>query len=157
MKNQKGVILILVLGLLIVSSTSVLAWWGKEKPRPHAGMPREGMRQERFEKIAESLELTDEQKVKISKDKEALEEKIKELRDLNQELKAKIGEEINLDNPSRKQIRAYVETIGDNQTKMHLARLDHILDMHKELNPEQREIFKEMMQKRKQKPRYRPD
>ena len=113
--------------------------------------PPRGFRPERrFEGIAKELGLTPEQKVRFMKAAKQVEEEAKVINSKNKELFDKIEKELVKEAPDSKVIYGYMQQIGQNNTQIQFKRMDQIIQLRKELAPEQRIKFEKMMKERKE-------
>jgi len=133
-----------VITLLAASATGAWACGG---PKGHGagsgghGFAGHGCDGSHFERMAERLELTDEQKAAVEKihddgrgEMVALQ---KELAQARLELKSVMLD----DDPSLSEVRKLVEQIGDLETRAHMTKIEHMLAFRKTLTPEQRDLF----------------
>jgi Spy/CpxP family protein refolding chaperone len=104
----------------------------------------------RFEGIAKELGLTPEQKVRFMKAARQVEEEAKVINRKNKELFDKIEKELVKEAPDSKVIYGYMQQIGQNNTQIQFKRMDQIIQLRKELAPEQRTKFEKMMKERKE-------
>ena len=133
MLNSKSLILLLV---LIFLAGMVLA-----APPP----PRHPM----GDRLIKELKLTAEQQAKFKAGDEKLRQasegslkKIAELRD-------KIEKEMEKEEPDRQALHGYIKEIDQLRTDNQIKRMDLLLDLKKELTPEQKEQFKKLSTERK--------
>ncbi|KPJ66099.1 hypothetical protein AMJ44_08975 [candidate division WOR-1 bacterium DG_54_3] len=136
MKINKVVVGVLVVFLTVVLASEAFAWWGKEKrPAP----------EQRSERIAKRLELTEEQKAKFKDQREKMQKYVEGTRDEFRELGKKLKTELEKDNPNRATVQSLIRKIGQKQTEMQLRRMDSLLELRKILTSEQRQKFKKML------------
>lgn len=139
MKNKKFLSGLLTLMLVVGLAAAATAW-----PGPAAGKMGErgkgkGGRGEMFAR----LNLTADQKSQMLQKQQALEKELLALRQKNQTLRLKIGEEMAKDQPDRQQLAGYLKEVNDNRGQMEIKRLDFILDIKASLTPEQKAKFKQ--------------
>lgn len=152
MKTRKMLIGVCVVLLSVALATQSLAWWGggdkAKKIEP----------EKRMERIAEKLDLTEEQKEKfkalVEEQKEEKKVKMKAKREKSEERKAegekikdlakKMKEELRKDAPDRNKIHGYIKQMSEIRTGMQIKRIDSLLELRKSLTPEQKEKFKKM-------------
>jgi periplasmic protein CpxP/Spy len=134
---------LLVVMLLAVSSSQAFAFWGKEK-RSKFNDP-----QKRFELIAEKLELTEDQKKVFRAEGEKTREEMKAQGEKMKDFSEKMKAELKKDPPNRKVLHRLITKTDAMRTKMHIRRLDSMLDLREILTPEQKEEFGKMLEKHK--------
>ncbi|MBU0687330.1 MAG: periplasmic heavy metal sensor [Candidatus Margulisbacteria bacterium] len=143
MRNKNWLVLILV-GILIVSFASgALAWDGQKKGKPDG--------KQMFEKLVKTLDLTEEQKAAFIAAEEQMKDKSTALREKNKELRDKVKQEMEADQPDVALIKKCIRAAGENTIQLQLLRAEHMLKLQKTLTPEQREKFKELNKKREKK------
>jgi|SRR3989339_499096 len=115
--------------------------------------PPEGKRmnpEKMFEKMAKEVGLTGQQKDKFTAAAKQIEQEARIMRKKNRELFGKVEEEIQKDAPDRKLIQGYVQQINQNNAQIQMGRLEQIIQMRKELTPEQKGKLDQLMKSRKQ-------
>lgn len=126
MLNRKSFVLVLVLMLL-------------------AGVALAAPRHPMGDKLIKELKLTAEQQARFKagdeKLRQANEGDLKRIADLRGKMKI----EMEKDEPSRQAIYGYIREIDRLRTESQIKRLDLLLDLKKELTPEQKEQFKKLL------------
>lgn len=127
-----GIAVFGVAALLLWSATAPAAGRGKIGRGPDGESPR-------LERLAERLDLTEEQKEKIEGIHERGRAEMQELRKELMRAKHALRGEFLEDEPNAGDLKALTKKIGDLKTRMELMRLDHRLAVRDLLTPEQRE------------------
>ncbi|HVN67948.1 MAG TPA: periplasmic heavy metal sensor [Candidatus Sulfotelmatobacter sp.] len=143
MNSKKYLSGLLMIMLVAGLAGSALAWPGQAAGKMKMdglGMGRGGQGGE--EKMFSRLDLTAEQKSQMLEKRQALEKDLLALRQENQTLRLKIGEEMAKDQPDRGKLTGYFKEVNDNRGQMEIKRLDFILDIKAGLTPEQKAKFK---------------
>jgi Spy/CpxP family protein refolding chaperone len=105
--------------------------------------------EKRLERITQELGLTKEQKEKYLAGAKQIEEEAKAIRSQNREIFGKIEKEMLKDTADRQAIHNYIQQINQNNAKMQIKRMDQMLDLQKELSPEQKAKISDMIMKRR--------
>lgn len=140
---MKKMVKVLLVGFLVAALASQsLAWWGK-------GKPKKVDPDQRMQRIAEKLELTEAQKEKLISHKNGMRDQMIAHGKKMKELKDKFKAEFEKDNPSRKILHSLIRQMNDERVKMEIKRVDSLLELSDILTPEQKEKFKLMTKKHK--------
>ena len=102
-----------------------------------------------IERMAKDLGLSKEQTDKLTAGAKQVEEQAKEMRAKNKELFGQIEKELMKDSPDSKTIYGYMQEIGQNNTQIQFKRMEQIILLRKELNPEQKAKLEKFMQELK--------
>jgi Spy/CpxP family protein refolding chaperone len=105
--------------------------------------------EKRLERIIQELGLTKEQKEKYLAGAKQIEEEAKAIRSQNREIFGKIEKEMLKDTADRQAIHNYIQQINQNNAKMQIKRMDQILELRKELTPEQKTKLEKLTAERK--------
>lgn len=136
MKINRVMVGVLVVFLTVALASESFAWWGREdRPAP----------EQRIERIAKRLELTEEQKAKFKDHREKMKKYMEEEREGVKGLGEKLKAELQKDNPDRATVQSLIRKISQKQTEMQIKRMDSLLELRKTLTPEQRKKFKKML------------
>lgn len=133
----KKMSLFLLLGLMLARLTSNALATGPFGDRPRSP-------EKMLERIAQELGLTQEQKEKYLSGAKKVEADAQSLKAKNKELFAAIEKEMVKDNPDGKAIHNYMRQIGQNRTEIQFKRMEQLLQLRKELSPEQKAKFEKM-------------
>ena len=140
MRVNKMLTGILLVFLMIAFASESFAWWGKrDLPAP----------EQRIERIAKRLELTEEQKSRFKAHREKTKEDMEGLRGEIRETGKKLKTELEKDHPSRATLHDLIRKINQKQAEMQIKRMDSMLELREMLTPDQREKFKQMLDVRK--------
>jgi Spy/CpxP family protein refolding chaperone len=134
-------VLIVLLALLCLISTGAVAampWGGGRGPA-----------EKMVERIAKELNLTQQQKDKFVTGAKQVEEEAGKVRIANKEIFTKIEKELAKDSPDSKQINSYLQEMNNNQTKIQFKRMEQLIQLRKELTPEQKIKLENLMKKKK--------
>lgn len=128
-RNSTWAIMLLLGGLL--AAGSVMAQEG--------GTPAEGRRALRMERLADRLDLSDEQSAKIDRVREEGRAAATELRKEMMRLRNEMDGAMLADEPDAAAIRRLANKIGEVRTQLDIHRLETRLAVRKVLTPEQRD------------------
>jgi Spy/CpxP family protein refolding chaperone len=103
-----------------------------------------------IDRIASDLGLTKQQKDKLLSGAKQVEEEAKDLHSKNREIYGKIEKELIKDAPDRGVLSDFLQQISQNNAQIHLKRMEQIIELRKELTPEQRTKFEKLMGERKE-------
>jgi len=113
-------------------------------------MSGRGRPSEKFiERLAKDIGLTDQQKDKLLAGSKKIEAEEREIRSQNKEIYAQIKKELLKDSPDRKVISDYIQRISQNNAQIQIKRMDQIIDMRKDLTPEQKTKLEKLMGEKK--------
>lgn len=143
MLKKENVLRALVIVLVLTAlSSQALAAWGRNDRADKSD------RQEIAAAIAKKLNLTQDQIDKFKAEEQNRQKTIEADRQKIKELGDKLKEELAKDSPDRNAVNALITQIGAQMTDMRIARTDSLLKLRETLTPEQKEKFKEMLNKR---------
>jgi Spy/CpxP family protein refolding chaperone len=137
---------ILVLGLLFLfcSGWSTANAFGM---KPESGRPQP---KRMMGKLVKQLNLTKEQQENFLAQEKLIQEKDLQIRKANAKIMDKIQQEIKKDQPDLKIIKKYIDQVQQNQSLVHLSRIENMIQFRKQLSAEQKKKFDEM------KPKHEP-
>lgn len=142
MLQRENVFRALVVMLVLTAlSSQALAAWGRNNK---AGKPD---RQEIAVAIAKKLNLTQDQIDKFKAEEQNRQKTIEADRQKIKELGDKLKDELAKDSPDRNTVHNLITQIGAQMTDMRIARTDSLLKLRETLTPEQKEKFKELLNK----------
>ena len=104
-----------------------------------------------IEKMCDKLDLTAEQKEKFTAQSKKMREEMKKHHEEVKKHMDRVRQELEKDSPDRGKIHQEITKVEAVNTKIHLRRIDSLLDLKKMLTPTQREKFKRMGEKREHK------
>ncbi len=148
--NRKYLLFIVVGIIFIGISSQAFALWpmGDKQAAPKNRRP-----EKMIERLAKELGLTAQQKDKYVAQEKKIDEERKAVDVTNKEIFNKIEEELLKDNPDRKVIFDHMQQISQNMNQIQLKRMGQIIDLRKELTPDQKikleNIMKDMKQRRR--------
>ncbi|MBI5699449.1 periplasmic heavy metal sensor [Candidatus Saganbacteria bacterium] len=119
---------------------------------PLFGPPRDKdpMAERMIERMAKDIGLTQQQKDKFLSGAKQIEEEAKEIHSKNKELFDKIEKEILKESPDSKAIYGNMQLISRNMTQIQFKRMDQIIQLRKELTPEQKAKLEKIIRGRKE-------
>lgn len=145
MNSKKWLVGILVFAFLIANAPTADAFWGRKGGGEKAG------RHKIIERIANKLELSDEQKAKFKargdKTQEFVKIKYTAVKALAEKLKTELGK----DKPNRSAVSGLIRKMSRLKTDIQIRHANNLIDLKQELTPEQRKKFEEMLKQRKKK------
>ncbi|MFA6430846.1 MAG: periplasmic heavy metal sensor [Candidatus Margulisiibacteriota bacterium] len=109
----------------------------------------------RIDRLAKELGLTEGQKENYLADAKKIEEETKAIRAKNKEIFVEIEKALLKDNPDTKLIRAKIQEISQNNAQTQFMRIEQLIQLRKELSPEQKIKLEEMIKKGKEKVKER--
>jgi len=137
---MKKIIVGLLVGFMIVSQVQAMGWrdrgFNKDK------MP---------ERMCKQLELTPQQKEKFLSQGKAMNDELKKHHEEAKKHMDQVREELGKDSPNRDKIHQIIRKVEAVNTKIHIRRVDSLIDLKLMLTPTQREKFKRMGEKREHK------
>ena len=142
-KMSRGLFAVLILALLCSAAVA----FDRPNKRPMFPPPHEKM----MERMAKDLGLTKEQKAKYTAMAKQLEEESTAMRSKNKEFFDKIGSELAKDSPNRDLLFGYMQQISKNEDQMRLKRMDQMIQLRKELTPEQKAKLEKLMKQGREK------
>ena len=141
--KKENLFQVLVIALLLTAlSSQALAAWGRNNNSGKAD------RQAIAAAIAKKLGLTPDQIARFKAEEQARQKTIEADRQKIKELGDKLKEELAKDAPDKNTVHDLITQIGAQTTEMRLARTDSLLKLRETLTPEQKEKFKEMLNKK---------
>ena len=141
--NKK--ILVLVCAMIVFSGMAANAFtFG---PRIRSELKQEA----RIDRLTKEIGLTEGQKEKYLAEAKQIEEETKAIRAKNKDLFAEIEKELLKDNPDTKLIRSKIQEISQNNAQTQFKRIEQLIQLRKELSPEQKTKLEEMIKKGKEK------
>ena len=105
--------------------------------------------EKRIERFAKALGLTQEQKDQYIKESNKMKDEARNLNAKNKELFGIVEKELLKDSPDKGLIANSIEQIGKNRTKIQISRMNQIIELRKNLTPEQKEKLEKMMSSKK--------
>jgi len=102
-----------------------------------------------IDRIASDLQLTKQQKDKLLSGAKQAEEEAKDLHSKNREIYGKIQKELLKDLPDRKVLSDFLQQISQNNAQIQLKRMERIIELRKELTPEQKTKFENLLRNKK--------
>jgi Spy/CpxP family protein refolding chaperone len=141
-KNENLFRALAVVLVLTAFSSQAFAAWGKNDK---GGKPN---RQELATAIAKKLNLTPDQIAKFKAAEQDRQKAIEADRQKIKELGDKLKDELAKDSPDKNVVHELITQIGAQMTQMRIERTDSLLKMRESLTPEQREKFKELLNKK---------
>ena len=130
-----------VLLVLTAFSSQAFAAWGRNDKGGKVD------RQAMAAAITKKLNLTQDQTVKFKAEEQDRQKTIEADRQKIKELGNKLKEELAKDSPDKNTVHDLIARIGAQMTGMRIARTDSLLKMRETLTPEQKEKFKELLNK----------
>jgi Spy/CpxP family protein refolding chaperone len=128
--------------LVTAFSSQALAAWGKNNNSGKVD------RQAIAAAIAKKLNLTQDQIAQFKADEQDRQKTIEADRQKIKELGDKLKEELAKDSPDKNTVHDLITRIGAQTADMRIARTDSLLKLRETLTPEQKEKFKEMLNKK---------
>jgi periplasmic protein CpxP/Spy len=142
LKRENVVGALVIMLVLLVFSSQAFAAWGRNNK---GGKPD---RQEMGAAIAKKLNLTQDQIDKFKAEEQNRQKTIEADRQKIKELGDKLKEELGKDSPDRNTVHNLITQIGAQMTQMRIARTDSLLKLRETLTPEQKNKFKEMLNRK---------
>lgn len=142
MMRKNVLTMMLVVAILAGVSSGALAFG----PQRAKGLPAEKM----IERMAKDIGLTQQQKDKFLAGAKQIEEEAKDIHSRNREIFDKIEKELLKESPDSKAIYGYMQQISQNNTRIQFKRMDQIIQLRKELTPEQRTKLEKIMRRNKE-------
>ena len=142
MKKENLFQALVVVLLLTAFASQALAAWGRNDKGGSSD------RQQMSAAIAKKLNLTQEQIDKFKAEEQERQKTIEADRQKTKELGDKLKEELAKDAPDKNTVHDLITQIGAQTTDMRIARTDSLLKLRDMLTPEQKEKFKELLNKK---------
>ncbi|MFH1361037.1 MAG: periplasmic heavy metal sensor [bacterium] len=136
---MKKIIVGLLVCLLVVSQVQAMGWRDR-------GFDKDKM----AERMCKELNLSDEQKDKFMSNNKQMQSEMKKHHEEVKKYMDIVRQELEKDSPNRGKIHQEITKVEAVNTKIHLKRIDSLLELKKMLTPEQRERFKKMGRKMRQ-------
>jgi len=137
---MKKVLVGLLVGFMIVSQVQAMGWRDGKKER---GFDRGKM----TERVCRELKLSDEQKDKFMNNNKQMQVEMKKHHAEVKNHLEMIRQELKKDSPDRGKISREINKVESINAKIHLKRIDSLLELKKTLTPEQRERFNQIGKK----------
>lgn len=115
-------------------------WAGEKRP----------MAERMIDRMAKDIGLTQQQKDKFLAGEKQIEEEAQKIHSKNREIFDKIEEELLKESPDSRRIYGYMQQISQNNTQIQFKRMDQMIQLRKELTPEQRTKLEKTMKERKE-------
>ena len=131
-------VLILSLAVILLAGGALAAFEPPPKGRPSP--------EKMINRLAKDLDLSSKQKTKLLARAKATEEEAEKINEKNRVLFAEIEKELLKDDPSSKAIHGFMQQLGQNRTQVEFKRMEQMLELRRELTPEQKIKFEKIMQ-----------